>query len=139
MSTSKPHFIAGNRYIPPEKDTPMLPISFTHWGRLRGRVNELGEVPVDRVNWETLGWGIAVTSALTFIGYLSQANRPSWALPLYGLAAFFAFAFAFAVRQFSWDERIARAEKAQDICAEMDAHKVAYEEETKADAVGGMS
>jgi hypothetical protein len=131
VPASQPHFIAGSRYIPAEKETPMLPVSFTHWDRIRGRVSGLGDPPVDRVNWETLGWGIALTSALTFIGYLSQDGRPRWALPLYGLAALFAALFAYAVRRFRFDEAEARAETAKDVCAEMDAHKVAYEEETK--------
>jgi hypothetical protein len=129
----KQQFFSGKRYIAPEKDTPMLPISFTHWERLRERVKKVGEPPADRLEYEALAWGMAIPSGGSLLVYL-VGNRNPWAIAVYGCLTGFALLFGWTVRRFRHDADAVRTANCADICAEMDAHKVAYEEEEKSAA-----
>ncbi len=104
----------------------MLPVSFGQWDRLKSRVGVLGNPRVDYVNYVVGAWGISIPCALSFLVFVFQKDRSTWAVSLYGAAALAAGAIALILKQFQRDEADIRRVDASDIVGEMTSIEEAY-------------
>jgi len=104
----------------------MLPVSFGQWDRLKDRVSRLGKERIEYVNWVTGAWGVCIPCAISFLIYVLQTPRSTWAVSLYGSFAFGFALLALALQHFQKSEREVREEDANDIVREMTTIEEAF-------------
>jgi hypothetical protein len=108
----------------------MLPVSFVQWDRLKARITHLGNPRLDYTNYVMGAWGVSIPCAISFVVYaLSSENRPTWALPVYGVVAAVAGVTAKVLSKFQQSEREIRSADATDIVGEMNAIEEAWQRE----------